>query len=353
MYLVTGATGHLGANLARRLLDDGLPVRVLVRATSDPAALDGLKVERVGGDLRDADACRRAVRGCAGVYHCAAKISTMTGNNWHRREIHECNVLGTHNLLRAALDEGVPKVVVTGSLSAIGHATDRPCNEDDPFNPFEPHLPYAVSKSGVWLECLKAFADGLPVVVATSCAILGPNDFVPSRMGRTLIDFANGRLRAYVPGGFEFVAVHDLVQGHLLSMAKGRPGQNYIFSTRFATVDELMGIFEQVTSRPRPRWRIPGPLMFGLARALDGLSRAFHLPGPTRFTPGAIRLLRLQRRADCGKARRELGYQPTSIEAAIQDAYEFFARRGWIEVPRKIVGLSPSLSPRPARSVSS
>src|SRR5258708_7862010 len=102
MLLVTGSTGHLGANLVRRLLADGETVRVLLRAGSDAAALAGLDVERVPGDLRDPAACRNAVRGCRGIHHCAALVSTIEGSHGHQRDIFECNVLGTRNLLRAA-----------------------------------------------------------------------------------------------------------------------------------------------------------------------------------------------------------------------------------------------------------
>jgi 3beta-hydroxysteroid-4beta-carboxylate 3-dehydrogenase (decarboxylating) len=330
MFLVTGSTGHLGANLVRRLLADGQAVRLLVRATNDPA-LAGLDVDHVIGDLRDPASCRQAVRGCRGVHHCAALVSTLEGNARHQREIFACNVLGTRNLLRAALEAGVERVVVTGSLSAIGHVADRPVNEEDPFNPFDWNLPYGISKAAVEHECLKAFADGLPVVMAVSCAILGPNDFKPSRMGQTLIDFANGNLWAYIPGGFEFVAAGDMVQGHLRCMEKGRPGQKYIFSSQFLTVDELLGIFEQVTGRRRPAWRLPAPVMAALASASD-LALRFFPQMPRRFTPGAVRLLRMQRRVDCTKARQELGYQPTSIAAAVRDAYEFFVRQARIVV---------------------
>jgi nucleoside-diphosphate-sugar epimerase len=332
MLLVTGSTGHLGANLVRHLLDDGHIVRVLLRAGSDAAALDGLDVERVPGDLRDPAACRDAVRGCRGVHHCAALVSTIKGGRRHQRDIFECNVLGTRNLLRAALAAGVERVVVTGSLSAIGHVPGRPVTEDDPFNPFDWNLPYGVSKAGVEQECLKAFADGLSVVIAVSCAILGPNDFKPSRMGRTLVDFANGKLWAHIPGGFEFVSAHDMVQGHLLCMEKGRPGQKYLFSTQFLTVDELLGIFEQVTGQRRPKLRLPVPLMAGMASLADLVLRFFpHLP--RRFTSGAVRLLRMQRRADCAKGRLELGYQPTNIVDAVRDAYNFFVRQGKIVAP--------------------
>ncbi|HEV3116288.1 MAG TPA: NAD-dependent epimerase/dehydratase family protein, partial [Gemmataceae bacterium] len=125
MILVTGSTGHLGANLVRRLLNDGSEVRVLLRPQSDNRSLDGLEVERVYGDLRDPEACRAAVRGCEQIHHCAAKVSTLDGDRRHKQEIFACNVLGTRNLLAAALRAGVGRVVVTGSFSAVGHDPAR------------------------------------------------------------------------------------------------------------------------------------------------------------------------------------------------------------------------------------
>jgi len=336
MILLTGANGHLGANLLRRLLRDGEAVRVFLRPESDNRTVDGLAVERAYGDLRDPQTVEAALHGCTHVYHAAAMVSTLH----HRRlEIYESNVIGTRNVLRAALAEGVTKVVVSGSLSAVGHTPDRPTDETVPFNPFEKHLPYAFSKAGVERECLNAAVEGLPVVVAISCAILGPWDFKPSRMGRTLVDFANGRLRAYIPGGFEFVAARDIVEGHVLAMRKGRSGQRYIISTKFLTVDELLGIFERVTGRPRPP-RIPPGLMAAAAEVSSFVLTHFCPNVPQRFTPGAIRLLRMQRRADCSKARRELGYEPTRIEDAIQEAYDWHVERGAVRSP--IAGRRPA-----------
>jgi nucleoside-diphosphate-sugar epimerase len=328
--LVTGASGHLGANLVRRLLEDRHTVRVLLRKGSNNSAVDNLEVERIYGDLRDKSSVLNAVRGCDRIYHCAALVSTLDGDKNFYREIYDCNVIGTQNLLEGALKEGVEKVVVSGSFSAVGHHPSQPSDETIPFYPFDSHLPYGFTKIFVEHECLKAYANGLNVVVAVSCAILGPHDYKPSRMGRTLIDFANGKLLAYVPGGFEFVAARDIVQGHILAMEKGRGGQKYIFSTKFLTVDELMSIFQEVTGQPIPSLRLPGSVMSGIARVADFVFPRFFPNVPRRFTTGAVRILRMNRQADCSKAINELGYQPTSIEAAIREAYEDFVRRGLI-----------------------
>jgi nucleoside-diphosphate-sugar epimerase len=323
--LVTGASGHLGANLVRRLLDEGQAVRVLDRPGGSGEAFAGLDVKTVWADLRDPAATRAAVRGCRRIYHCAAKVSSAEGQ---QREIYASNVLGTRHVLRAALDEGVERVVVTGSFSAVGHDPARPSDETVPVDPFGRLLPYQRSKVAVEHECLKAVVDGLDVVIATSCAILGPHDYKPSRMGRLLLDFAAGRLRAYIPGGFEFVSARDIVQGHRLAMDKGRPGQKYIFATEFKSVDELMEIYERVTGHRRPRLRLSPPVMAGLAAAVNFFVMRFAPSMEPRFTPGAVRILRMHRRADITKARTELGYQPGSIEDAVREAYEDFVRRG-------------------------
>jgi hydroxymethylglutaryl-CoA reductase/dihydroflavonol-4-reductase len=328
--LVTGATGHLGANLVRRLLAEGEAVRAMLRLGRDNGALDGLDVERVHGDLREPAAVSAAVKGCARVYHCAALVSTIEGNAVHKREVYDTNVLGARHVLRAAQEHGVEKVVVSGSLSATGYQPGQPSGEEMPFYPFERHLPYGFTKHLTEHECLKAHAEGLDVVVATSCAIIGPHDYVPSRMGRVLIDFAHGKLRAYIPGGFEFVAARDIAEGHVLAMRRGRSGQKYIFSTAYSSVDELMALFREVTGRPPPRLRLPAPVMAALAEVADRTwFRAF--PNrPRRFTPAAVRLLTLRRQASHDKARRELGYQPTGLPAAVREAYEDFVRRGVI-----------------------
>ncbi len=336
LVLVTGASGHLGANLVERLLADGERVRVLLQPGFDNSAVDGLDVERAQADFRDPEPVAVAMKGCQRVYHCGALISTIQGNAKHRRQLFESNVVGTRHILEAAKIHGVARVVVTGSFSAVGHHLDdpsAPSDESVPFYPFRRAMPYERTKVLAELECLRAVARGLDVVMATSCAILGANDFLPSRMGQTLCDFANGRLRAYVPGGFEFVSARDIVSGHQLAMSRGRAGEKYIFSTRFATLDEIVALFERVTGVPRPARRLPAAVMGAFAAVASPVLSQFFPNVRQRLTPGAIRLLRMRRHANTNKAQVELGYQPTELESAVEDAYAFFYARGAIKNP--------------------
>ena len=250
--LVTGSAGHVGANLVRRLLEDGVRVRVLLRREDNNEALEGLEVESSIADIRDLDATRLALEGCQGVYHCAAKVSTIEGNRAHRREVFECNVLGTRNVLQAAREAGAGRVVVTGSFSAVGYDLDNPSAPSDEtmqFYPMERTMPYERSKALVEHECWRAAAMGQDVIVATCCAVVGGADYFPSRLGRTLCDYTNGNFHAYVDGGFEFVAARDIVEGHLLCMHRGRPGEKYIFSSEYKTISEMLELFEEVYRR--------------------------------------------------------------------------------------------------------
>ena len=196
--LVTGATGHLGANLVRRLLEAmgtksvcfSSPRRV---GSGDEADSTWIKRTEMCVTLASVEAAMRRLHARLPQ---AARVSTTPGNE---REIYDTNVVGTRNVLAAAREAGVKRVVVTGSFSAVGHSDDRPSHEGDAFDPFKPHMPYEISKAWMEHECLKSVVAGLDVVVAVSCAILGPNDFEPSRMGRVIRDFSNGKLKGLHP----------------------------------------------------------------------------------------------------------------------------------------------------------
>ena len=336
--LVTGGTGHLGANLVRKLLEQGVDVRAL-ELPNDPArrALDGLPIERVTGDLRDPATLASAVKGVDRIYHTAAIVSTLEADE---PLLFAANVLGTRNLLAAAREAGCGRVVVTGSFSAVGHREDGvPSDETVPFNPFGRIMPYEKSKAGVEHEVLKAVVDGQDVVIATSCAIIGANDFGPSRMGRTIRDYANGKLRAYLPGGFPFVAARDIVAGHLLAMEKGRRGHKYIIASEYRSTDDWMDMLERVTGVKRPV-RLPTGVMLPIAIVSEAVVKAFAPTYPLRFTAGAVRILALCRHADTTKAQNELGFVPTTVEDAVREAYEWFLADGQITRARRVAHAS-------------
>lgn len=345
--LVTGASGHLGSNLIRHLLAEGHEVRALVQAGADNRSLAGLELERVEGDLCDAESLRRAVSGVARVFHVAAKISTSRATPEEQRSLYAINVLGTRDLLRAALDAGVSRVVLTGSFSSTGFDLDdpsKPSNETLPFYPFGYAMPYSHTKALAEHELLKACAEGLDGVIATSCGVIGPWDYLPSRMGGTLCDYANGKLRAYVEGGFTWMRAADIARGHMLAMERGRKGQKYLFATEFMTLGQLFETLNEVAGLDRTLIEVPIDLVGAVATIYSGTLARFFPKASQRLTPGSIAVLKARRRVDYGKAQRELGYTPTTLREGIAEAYEFFCREGMINRNVQV----PAPAPEPA-----
>jgi len=342
--LVTGGSGHVGANLVHRLVADGHDLRCVVVPGGDKRPFDDVEVEVVEADIRDADAMRKAMQGITRVFHVAAKVSILSPSAREYKDIFSINVIGTRNVMRAALEAGVEKAVLTGSFSAVGYDPDdpsKPSTDDMPHWPFDDHvLPYARSKALAEHEMLKVVADGLDACIATSCSCIGPHDWIPSRMGRTMCDYAKGKVRAYVPGGFEFVASRDIVDGHVRAMAAGRRGHKYIFATGFHTLGDLLEMWKGVVgTRCRPR-KIPPGVMSAFSSVYSGALSKFFPNVPQRLTPGSIKILRMQRHADTTKARTELGWRPTELPSAVREAYEFFERVGM--VPRDVVVQVPA-----------
>lgn len=324
---VTGASGHVGANLVRALLDRGEAVRVLVRGSSDNSALDGLDVERVEGDLRDAASLRGKLDGCSRLYHLAAYVSLRSGD---RQQIFDCNVTGTKHVLAEAARAGVERAVFCSSFGAVGYNPNGPSDETHTVNPFETHLDYELSKALAEIEVHRAVNRGLDVRIVNPCGIVGPHDYKPSSVGKTVLDFANGKMPAYVPGRFEFVAVRDVVEGHFLAMEQGKPGERYIVSGGQLTLDEILEHLAKVTGRPKPRLKLPVGMMIPIATVSSFVMRRFFPKAPPRFTPETVRLLNSGKHADISKARRELGFQPSPVLDAFTETVEWFRSRGQI-----------------------
>ena len=323
--LVTGGSGHVGANLVRTLLQRGERVRVLLRHGSNNAALEGLQVEHAYGDLRDRRSLQAAIDGCDCIYHLAALISIRNADH---QAIFDTNVLGTRKLLETARQLGVKRVVHCSSFSAVGHNWHGASNEQWVLNPFESHLPYERSKAWAEYEVLRAVLQGLEVVIVNPSAVVGPWDFKPSLVGQAVLDFARGKLKAYVPGAFVFVPARDVVQGHLLAMEQGTPGERYLLTSEVVTIEQIFTWLSEFTGVPKPRLKIPPRLMQSIALIKDWIERQY-LPHKTpRFNYHSVRLLNLGRRADNTKAQRQLGWQPTSVKQAYREHVDWFYQHG-------------------------
>lgn len=330
---VTGASGHLGANLVRDLLDRGQEVRVLYRRGSDNRALDGLAVERVEGDLLDPRGLARAMEGCSRVYHCAAFVSIR---NRDRRRLFEVNVLGTRHVLEAAERVGVSKVVHCSSFGAVGRNPDGTSNEKWVIDPFEVEMDYERAKAFAEHEVLRAVVRGLNATIVNPSGIVGPWDYKPSMLGKTMLDFLSGKMRAYVDGAFDFVPVYDVVQGHILAMERGVAGQRYLLSGEHASLQQILTWWSQWSGRKLPR-ALPGrPLEF-VASVKDWVEARWFPTRIPRFNRNSIRLLRSNKRATNQRARRELGLEPTSIEDAFHAQMQWFIDHGFVDRPRNWV----------------
>lgn len=325
--LVTSATGHLGANLVRALLRRGERVRVMLRSGTSTAPVEGLDVERVHGDLRDGRSLRQAVEGCDRVYHTAALVSLRSRD---RGALFETNVLGTRRLLDACMDAGVERVVHTSSFGAVGINGHGPSTEEDLPSPFEPMMDYDRSKIFAEMEGARAALRGLDVTMVNPSGIIGPFDFKPSMMGQTILDFARGRLPAYIPGAFDFVPARDVVEGHIAAMERGRRGERYLLTGEVVSVDTMLSWLEELTGRARPRLRVPPRMMLPVAAVKDRVDARLFPARVPRFNESSIRLLTSGKRGDHGKARRELGFAPGAVKEAFRDAVAWFREQGWI-----------------------
>ncbi len=326
--LVTGATGFIGSAVVRELLAAGQEVRVLVRETSDTRNIDGLDVERVQGDIRDVDSMPAALKGCHRVYHTAALYATWPSEP---EIFHQVNVEGTRNVLRAALEAGVKRVVYTSTASIIGKTADGSLpNEETPFNLWEMTGPYIRTKHLAEMEAFRICRkEGLPVVAVNPTMPLGPRDVRPTPNGRMILNFLERRLPGYMPGGFNLVAVEDVAKGHLLAAEKGQVGQRYILGNANMTMKEIFALLERVTGIPAPPLPLPYALVLIGAYAMEALANLITKQPPVMDVE-SVRLSHLTLHYDCSRAVRELGLPQTSVEEAVRRAVDWFRQNGYV-----------------------
>ncbi len=325
--LVTGATGHLGANLVRQLLIRDEKVRVLLRKKSRNLEVVGLDVETAYGDISDLESIKKAVFGCERVYHLAAFVSIRSGD---RDKLYDINVLGTRRVMQACRQQGVEKVVHCSSFGAVGTNPAGPSNEDWAVSPYELTTDYEISKTFAELEVYKEVVRGLPAVIVNPSGIVGPWDFKPSLLGKTIIDFANGKMRGYINGAFDFVAVRDVVEGHMLAMDKGIVGERYLLTGEELTIGQTLDWLEELTGVKKPGLRIPTSLMQKIAIVKDWVERKLFPKVTPRFNYHSIRILSSGKYGNNARAVQELGLKPTPVKEAYRESVTWFKEHGYI-----------------------
>ncbi|HEY8376125.1 MAG TPA: NAD-dependent epimerase/dehydratase family protein [Nannocystis sp.] len=327
--LVTGAAGFIGHHVVRLLLEQGRPVRALLRPGEDPrnlAGLDAALLERVEGDILDRARLHEVVAGCDVVYHLAAIYRTWVPDP---KVIYDVNVTGSANVLAAAVAAGVRKVVYTSSIAAVGLRADgAPSAETVPFNLWADSFDYVRSKY-LGQQVALAFAPILDVTVVNPGMPLGPGDIGPTPTGKTLIDALSGRIRLCFEGGLNIVDVEDVARGHLLAEQHGRRGESYLLTghnlTIFELIDELrrvLGMRHTMFATPVAAARAAG---WALERIADRVTRREPL-----ITAGSVAYTSQRLHFDNRKAREELGFHVRPLEETLRRAADWFRANGYL-----------------------
>ena len=329
--LVTGATGFVGANLARELLREGATVRVLARPGGDRRAIEGLKVDVFDGDLVDPASVRRAVEGARTVFHVAADYRL-----WARRpeEIYRANVEGTRAVLQAAADSGVQRVVYTSSVGALGIPKDgTPGTETTPVALADMVGPYKASKFLAEQVALGFALKGLPVVIVNPSTPIGPWDVKPTPTGQMVVDFLKNKMFATLDTGLNLVHVRDVARGHLLAAERGRVGEKYILGNANLTLDEIGVLLAEIAGSSAPRARIPYAVAWLAAGCMEVAARV--TGSPPRASLTAVRMARKRMFFSSAKAVRELGLPQTDVRVALREATDWFVEHGYATRARK------------------
>lgn len=324
---VTGASGHIGANLVRELIGRGYKVVVLVRKSS--SALDGLDVHRVKGDLSDRQSLRAAFKGVDQVYHLAAFISLESGN---RERLASINIEGTRNVLDACQSEGVSTLVHFSSIHALDpEPFDQAMTEDNPLlGPESRHWgDYDLSKAQSERLVRQNDCTSLGTRIIYPTAVFGPNDFNLSLFGQAIVKMATGRLPAMVAGGFDWVDARDVACGAIEAAEKAGDGDRFILSGHYLDVSGVAQVISELTAVPAPRFicpvwlaRVFAPVM-GVWARLQGESPI--------YTRESLLTLSSNKVMSHEKAVEKLGYRPRPFRQSMQDALRFYSEQNQIQ----------------------
>lgn len=322
--VVTGASGHAGANLVRALVKRGRRVRAMVHR--DSRSLDGLDVEVVRGDVTDPDSLNRAFQGADVVYNLAARIS-LGMDSW--TSVERINVAGPRNVVEACLCCRVRRLVHFSSIHALEQRPFcDPVYETNPYVRPKGCPPYDRSKAAGEQEILKGIERGLNAVIVRPTGIIGPYDYQPSYFGWALTLMANGKLPALVHGGFDWVDARDVAEGAIRAEEKAPPGAKYLLSGHWVSLREAAALIEELTGVPHPKLIVP---LWVAYLGLPFTAAQAKLAGtPQLFTRMSLRSLHCNKNISHESATRELGYATRPFRETLADTLSWFREAGML-----------------------
>jgi dihydroflavonol-4-reductase len=323
---LTGASGFVGSHVLRALLEAGYRVRALVRPGSRPLPpLEGCTT--VWGDILRSGELVQHMVGCRYLVHTAALYSFSPSMH---QKMFATNVLACAGVLEAAELAGIERAVVTSSSSTVGPSEGgRPATEDD----WDVETASSAYHRSKLQQARVALAARIPVVLVLPTAPVGPGDWKPTPTGKMIVDFIRGRMFATLGGGLNVVAVEDVARAHVLALQHGRPRQRYLIGGEDLSLTQLWERLGQICGRPAPTMRIPFRLALTLGwadelrcklvpRGKDGMA------APLIPLEG-VRMARHYMYASSTKAQSELGYEATSVTAALERAVQWYRDNGY------------------------
>jgi dihydroflavonol-4-reductase len=323
---VTGATGFLGSHVAGQLLSRGAELRLLVRPSSRLDNIADLQAERVVGDLRDLQSLKNGMSDCEFVFHVAADYRLWARNG---QELYDSNVEGTRNVLMAARDSGVRRVIYTSSVATMGFGNNgRLTDEKTPVTLSNMIGDYKRSKFMAEQLVIEAGRAGQNVVVVNPTTPIGERDIKPTPTGRIVVDFLKRKFPAYVDTGLNLVDVADCAQGHLLAMEKAVPGERYILGGENLTLKQILDKLAAITGLPSPKVKLPYAVAYA-SGVVDTLFSGSIMRREPRVTLDSVRMGRKKMFITSAKAERELGWDPGPVDGALRRAAEWFHANGY------------------------
>jgi dihydroflavonol-4-reductase len=323
---VTGATGFIGASLARELLEQGCEVKALVRPGSVRTNLAGLPLEFHEGDLLDRDSLEQGLAGCDTLFHAAADYRLWTRNP---ASMYDVNVGGTRAILEAALKRRISRVVYTSSVGTLGNPGDgTPGTEETPVSFHEMVGHYKKSKFLAEREAETFLGRGLPLVIVNPSTPVGRLDIKPTPTGKIIVDFLNRRMPAYLDTGLNLIDVEDCARGHVLAARHGRIGEKYILGNQNMTLRSIFSLLEDISGLSAPRVKLPYTPILLAAYVNEAISR---ITGREPLIPLAgVRMAGKLMYFDSSKAIRELGLPQQPVRDALAKAVDWFRAEGYV-----------------------